>query len=1241
MKNTLILLLFIPILSLGQKTYVPDNNFEQALVDLGYDNLIDDSVITANINTVTSLDINNESIYDLTGIEGFTALTSLHCYYNQLTSLDLSTNNALTSLFCYNNQLTSLDITNNTNLTGLFCHNNQLTSLDLRNGNNSNLTLFYAIGNLNLSCIAVDDPAWSTNNWITIDSWASFATTCSLELGYTYVPDNNFEQALIDLGYDSFLDDYVLTTNINTVMSLDINNKYIADLTGIEDFTALSILGCQNNQLINLDLSNNIALTELFSESNQLTSLNLKNGNNINMSIFYSINNPNLYCIEVDDSNWSSANWTNIDPQSSFDTDCSPECTTPSNFNASDINESSANLNWINNSISDLYNIEYGLIGFTIGSGTQITGTGNTANSIIGLSASTTYEAYIQSDCGINESNWTGPVEFTTTIIVPTTQLEAVSCNTSTTSLNDLIKADAVASASNYRFRFINGTDTIIVDRPFRSLPLSLINLSHDITYSVDLAVTVSGIIGVYGTVCTLTTPSFPITQLETIYCGSTPSSLSSSIKADAIASATGYRFRFRDGIDTMTYDAPFRTVSLSNFNLNDGTIYIVDVAVIIGSSTGPFGPLCTITTQYFPTTQLETAYCGIILDSLTGSIKADAAVGATAYRFRFINGTDTIIYDAPYRTVALSNFTLINDITYNVDVAVIITPNIGPFGIVCTVTTPLPTSQLELIYCGTIINSLTSSIQTSAVIGANGYRFRFINGTDTIIYDAPFRTISLSNLPLVNDLIYNVDVAVTVNNIMGLFGPVCTVQTPTTITQLSAFFCGSTVNSLVSEIKAVAVIGATNYRFRFIYGPDTMTYDVPFRTVNLSNFDLTSNTIYNVDVAVTIGATIGSYGPVCTITTPDFPTTQLTPTYCGITVSTLTSSIKAIAATGASAYRFRFINGVDTMTYDVPYRTINLSNLDLISDVTYNVDVAVIINSLIGQYGTVCSVTTPPFPTTQLTTTHCGSTPNSLTSSIQADAVIGADGYRFRFINGTDTMTYDAPFRTVNLSNFALTETTLYFVDVAIIQGSTLGQYSTICTLITPITTTQLEVIYCNITVPSLTSYIKADVFSGATNYRFRFINGTDTMIYDHPYRTVGLSNFALSINLTYDVDVSVTVNGIMNPYGSVCTITTPGTAISINNNKNFNQQEEIVFEITSSPNPFIDATILHITSHDASSLVSLLVYDGTGRLIESRLVDLIQETEVSIGKNYNPGFYQVITYQNGNIKTARIIKQ
>ena len=35
---------------LAQNTYVPDNNFEQTLIDLGYDDALDDSVLTANIS---------------------------------------------------------------------------------------------------------------------------------------------------------------------------------------------------------------------------------------------------------------------------------------------------------------------------------------------------------------------------------------------------------------------------------------------------------------------------------------------------------------------------------------------------------------------------------------------------------------------------------------------------------------------------------------------------------------------------------------------------------------------------------------------------------------------------------------------------------------------------------------------------------------------------------------------------------------------------------------------------------------------------------------------------------------------------------------------------------------------------------------------------------------------------------------------------------------------------------------
>jgi hypothetical protein len=66
-------ILFIVLLTssfvFAQNTYVPDDKFEQALIDLGYDTTLDDSVLTANISGVTSLNVSEKEISDLTGIE--------------------------------------------------------------------------------------------------------------------------------------------------------------------------------------------------------------------------------------------------------------------------------------------------------------------------------------------------------------------------------------------------------------------------------------------------------------------------------------------------------------------------------------------------------------------------------------------------------------------------------------------------------------------------------------------------------------------------------------------------------------------------------------------------------------------------------------------------------------------------------------------------------------------------------------------------------------------------------------------------------------------------------------------------------------------------------------------------------------------------------------------------------------------------------------------------------------------
>ena len=179
---------------LGQ-TYVPDDNFEAYLEAHGMGNGIanDDYVTTNNINTVTNLDLSSQSIADMTGIQDFAALQILSCYNNQLTGLDVSQNSALSILSCHTNQLTTLsfnnnlrtlncsfnqltdlDVSGNSTMIWLKCANNQLTGLDVRNGNNTNFTYFNAQNNPDLTCIFVDDPAWSDANWTNIDATSHF-----------------------------------------------------------------------------------------------------------------------------------------------------------------------------------------------------------------------------------------------------------------------------------------------------------------------------------------------------------------------------------------------------------------------------------------------------------------------------------------------------------------------------------------------------------------------------------------------------------------------------------------------------------------------------------------------------------------------------------------------------------------------------------------------------------------------------------------------------------------------------------------------------------------------------------------------------------------------------------------------------------------------------------------------------------------------------------------------------------
>ena len=127
------------------------------------------------------------------------------------------------------------------------------------------------------------------------------------------------------------MNDSVASANIRFLPSLNVSYDYIAYLTGIEYFDSLQFLYCYGNQLTTLDVSTNTALYRLQCQYNQLTSLDLRNGNNMNIYFgsTYNLNltnNPQLYCIDVDDATYSTANWTvangNIDPHHYFSNNC-------------------------------------------------------------------------------------------------------------------------------------------------------------------------------------------------------------------------------------------------------------------------------------------------------------------------------------------------------------------------------------------------------------------------------------------------------------------------------------------------------------------------------------------------------------------------------------------------------------------------------------------------------------------------------------------------------------------------------------------------------------------------------------------------------------------------------------------------------------------------------------------------------------------------------------------------------
>ncbi len=279
MKNTtlFLLVLFTGIIH-AQIVNIPDPNFKLRLVnhtafggeqiDTNYDNEIQVTEAHAVMDLILGdAFLTNNQITDMTGIEAFTNITSLQCIVNQITSLDLSQNTVLEYLDCSTNNISFLDVSQCAVLKELHCWENNLSNIDI-----SQNTILEVI-------------------------------RC----------------------YDNVLSS--LDTNNNTILEkIYCGSNQLSEIE-VSQNLALRYLICYGNNITSLDLEMNTLLERISCHDNQLLTLDLRNNNNVNITYFNSLNNPNLICIYVDDSEYSEANWINIDPTSTF-VETEAECAT-------------------------------------------------------------------------------------------------------------------------------------------------------------------------------------------------------------------------------------------------------------------------------------------------------------------------------------------------------------------------------------------------------------------------------------------------------------------------------------------------------------------------------------------------------------------------------------------------------------------------------------------------------------------------------------------------------------------------------------------------------------------------------------------------------------------------------------------------------------------------------------------------------------------------------------------------
>ena len=240
----------VNLATLPQYTTINDPVFEQALVSIGADDVVDGKVLTANILKIKKLAIVGGQLYtmasdvqaaatgsafitDTTGLQNFKNLTWLRLDSQKIASIDLSPLTELSFISLWQEPLTSLDLSHNTALESVDLSETSLSTVDL--------SALSSLTDLEIQANEGERGAvYSVANGTTVVGFSSLDVTHNPKLTSILAFGNHVVS--LDLSHNTAL----------TNASFSYNK--LATLT-VAGLSALNALAVDHNQLTSLDVA--------------------------------------------------------------------------------------------------------------------------------------------------------------------------------------------------------------------------------------------------------------------------------------------------------------------------------------------------------------------------------------------------------------------------------------------------------------------------------------------------------------------------------------------------------------------------------------------------------------------------------------------------------------------------------------------------------------------------------------------------------------------------------------------------------------------------------------------------------------------------------------------------------------------------------------------------------------------------------------------------------------------------